>query len=182
MIPQIHLLYLFMLPFSWLYFHIHLPQWTQLVQLIVIVLPSTTLIHAPSFIWILHCPSGTKQISPSSIKFPLSQPIPKTQKNKRKDKKQPRRRPWNPIMVWHYNKVARPCTRHKQNFKSSSKDQKHKTDTMTQSPWFPRKAQPKPSSRFHGNLSCPLLASCSHMSTTCSKYQDNHIYQFEINF
>lgn len=112
---------------------IHLPQWTQPIQLTVIALPSVVLTHASSFIWILHYLSGTTQLSPSSINFPLSQPIPETQNNKREDKKKPRRRPWKPIMIWHYKKVARCCTKHKQNHKWSSKYQKHKTDTMTQS-------------------------------------------------
>jgi len=36
------------------------------------------------------------------------------------------------------------------------KHQKHKIEknTMTQSPWFPRKAQLDSSSIFHGNFSC----------------------------
>ena len=66
---------------------VNLPQWTQLVQTTIIVFSFTALTHTQSFIYVLHYLSGTTQLSLSSIKFPLSQPIPKDQNNKREDKK-----------------------------------------------------------------------------------------------
>jgi len=70
---------------------IHLPQWTQPVQLTVIVLPSASLTHTPSFICVLHYLLGPHNSPRAPSTFPFSQPIPQTQnikgKNGNKNKK-----------------------------------------------------------------------------------------------
>jgi len=41
------------------------------------------------------------------------------------------------------------------NKSQNTKNTRLETNIMNQSPWFLRKVQPEPSSRFHGNLSSP---------------------------
>lgn len=145
------------------YVIIHLPQWTQPVQLTVKVLPSVVLTHTPSFICVLHYLLGTTQISPSSINFssfPTNSPNSKHKRKERNNNKKKTMKTNNNTtlqMKWYghtldINKVANQVQENK-----IKEDQKHKTNNKHYDsiPMVPRETQPDPSSRFHGNLSLP---------------------------
>jgi len=86
---------------------IHLHQWTQMIQLTIILLPSTTLIHALSFIQAL----PYLLVPHNSPKYPWTSTFPnqfpRLSKFKRQDKKQIRRKTWKPIKIRHHEQSGK---------------------------------------------------------------------------
>jgi len=84
---------------------------------------------------------GTTQLSLGSINFPLSQPIPKTQNNKRQEQKQQQKdhenqKQYDTATKWHrYAPDTRKITNKAQK-SQNTKITRLTTDTITQSPWF----------------------------------------------